>query len=146
MLKIDFYILPDALPLQRLQFACRLIEKAYKQKHRIFINAQDQAEAHQLDELLWTYREDSFLPHNLLGEGPYSAPPIQIGVEATPENHRDILLNLSHTVPTCHTQFNRILELILNEPSAQEFARERFRFYRSHGFELNTHKLQTIEI
>lgn len=145
MLKIDFYILPEANSLQRLQFACRLIEKAYRQKHRIYIHTLDEKEAHQLDELLWTYREDSFLPHNLHGEGPTLTPPIQIGVNVTPENHRDIMINLSNTVPDCHTQFARILELVSNETSSQEAARERFRFYRAQGFELNTHKLQTIE-
>lgn len=145
MPKIDFYILPEATANARLQFACRLVEKAYKQKHTIYIHAEDQSMAHELDEMLWTYRDDSFLPHNLYGDGPDPAPPIQIGFDAIPEKPKGILLNLSTQVPTFHLQFARVLELIANNTSAQEMGRERYRFYRSQNFEINTHKLQTIE-
>ncbi|HSW69955.1 MAG TPA: DNA polymerase III subunit chi [Gammaproteobacteria bacterium] len=146
MPKIDFYILPETTATARLQFACRLIEKAYKQKHRIYVHTADRAAAHQLDEILWTYRDDSFLPHNLYGDGPEPAPPIQIGFETVPEKHRDILINLHGEVPEFHKQFARIFELILNENNSQESGRERYRFYRSQQFEINTHKLQSSEI
>ncbi|EKD72736.1 MAG: hypothetical protein ACD_45C00602G0009 [uncultured bacterium] len=142
MPKIDFYILSAA---KSLQFACRLIEKIYKQKHCIYIHTANQTEAHQLDELLWTYREDSFLPHNLYGEGPEPTPPIQIGFDVIPEKQRDILINLSNQVPPFYAQFIRIAELIANDPTAEEAGRERYRFYRAENCEITTHKLQTIE-
>jgi DNA polymerase-3 subunit chi len=145
MPKIDFYILPEAHANARLLFACRLIEKAYKQKHTVYIHTEDRETAHKLDELLWTYRDDSFLPHNLYGDGPEPAPPIQIGFDVVPEKHRDILINLHSQIPEFHSQFARILELIANDAPAQETGRERFRFYRSQNFEMYTHKLQTIE-
>lgn len=145
MPKIDFYILPEANANARLLFACRVIEKAYKQQHRIYIHTEDKTEAHKLDELLWTYRDDSFLPHNIYGDGPDPAPPIQIGIDATPEKHRDILINLGTQVPAFYTQFQRVLELIAHDNTSQEAGRERYRAYRSQGFEINTHKLQTIE-
>jgi DNA polymerase-3 subunit chi len=145
MPRIDFYIITDTQPAARLRLACRLIEKAYKNKHRIYIHTDNQADAHELDELLWTYREDSFLPHNLYGEGPEPAPPIQIGFAATPEQHRDILLNLSQTIPAFYPQFARLLEIISNEPDVQTYGRQHYRQYRTAGHELNTHKLQTIE-
>ena len=145
MPKIDFYILPEGEAQTRFNLACRLIEKAYKNRHRIYIHTENQADAHQLDEMLWTYREDSFLPHNLYGEGPEPAPPIQIGFDAHPEKHRDILINLSLQIPAFFQQFNRVLELVSNEANIQESARERFRNYRAQGIEITTHKLQTVE-
>lgn len=146
MPKIDFYILSESTANARLQFACRLIEKAYKQKHFIYIHTENRAMAHQLDEMLWTYRDDSFLPHNLYGDGPEPAPPIQIGFDVTPEKQRDILINLNPTIPDFYPQFSRVLELIVNEASAQESGRERYRLYRAKNFEINTHKLQPTEI
>ncbi len=146
MPKIDFYILPDADANARLLFACRLIEKLYKQKHTIYIHTENQTMAHELDEMLWTWRDDSFLPHNLYGEGPNPAPPIQIGFDAIPEKHRDILINLHTDIPTFHSQFARVIELIRNETTAQESGRERYRDYRAQQLTINTHKLQTIEI
>lgn len=145
MPKIDFYVLPEAAINAPLPFACRLIEKAYKQKHYIYIHTENRAMAHQLDEMLWTYRDDSFLPHNLYGDGPEPAPPIQIGFDVIPEKHRDILINLHPDVPAFYSQFARVLELIANNATAQETGRLRYRFYRTKNFEINTHKLQTIE-
>ena len=145
MPKIDFYILSEGDNKTRLQFACRLIEKAYKSKHRIYIHTDDQKDAHELDEMLWTYREDSFLPHNLYGDGPEPTPPIQIGFAVTPLKQRDILINLSSEIPAFFQQFNRILEIVSNVPATQESARERFKQYRGQGFELNTHKLSDVQ-
>lgn len=145
MPKIDFYILSETTANARLQFACRLIEKAYKQKHSIYIHTEDRTMAHELDELLWTYRNDSFLPHHLYGDGPEPAPPIQIGFDVVPEKQRNILINLNAQVPAFYLQFSRILELIVNDTPAQETGRERYRFYRSKNLEINTHKLQTID-
>lgn len=143
MPKIDFYLIPSPSEQERLVFACRLIERAYKQQHRVYIHTENQSIAHQLDERLWTYREDSFLPHNLYGEGPESAPPIQIGYNAVPNEQRDILINLSSAVPAFYTQFSRILELILNSPAAQASGRERYKSYRAASCEITTHKLET---
>ena len=143
--KIDFYLIADSAKQARLCFACRLIEKAYKQKHRIYIHTMDQPEANELDELLWTYRDDSFLPHNLYGEGPHTAPPIQIGYEIIPENHHDILINLNRNIPTFYQRFSRIIECVSTDPIIQSFSRDHYRFYREQGFNITTHKPQTNE-
>jgi DNA polymerase-3 subunit chi len=145
MPKIDFYVIEDTLARSRLLLACRLIEKAHKARHRIYVNADDKQQAHVLDELLWTYRDDSFLPHNLYGDGPEPAPPIQIGFQTTPDKHRDILLNLNKEVPVFFTQFARVLEIVSSEPDIQASAREHFRHYRALGHTINTHKLQTVD-
>lgn len=142
MLKIDFYILAESGSAPRLQFACRLIEKAYQNKHRVYVHTEDQNTAHALDEMLWTYRDDSFIPHNLYGDGPDPAPPVQIGYAATPEKQRDILINLSKAVPAFYQQFNRLIEIIPQEPELQARGRENYRFYRSQGYEIATHKLE----
>lgn len=146
MPKIDFYILSEGNAQTRFQLACRLIEKAYRNQHRVYIQTENQQEAHQLDEMLWTYRDDSFLPHNLYGDGPEPSPPIQIGFSVTPEKHRDILINLSNHVPAFYEQFSRVLELVPNDPAIQANAREIYRAYRAKGYDITTHKLQTVEL
>lgn len=143
MPRIDFYIIPEESELARLSFACRLIEKAYKNRHRIYIHMENQADTHMLDELLWTYRDDSFLPHHLVGDGPEPAPPIQIGFREKPDKQRDILINFNHTVPEFYTQFARIIEIVSANATIQTISREHYRTYRSNGFEITTHKLST---
>jgi DNA polymerase III subunit chi len=145
MPKIDFYILSDTTPNAHLHFACRLIEKAYKNRHRIYIHTDNKTDAHTLDELLWTYRDDSFLPHNLYGEGPEPAPPIQIGFDVIPEKHRDILINLSKEIPAFYAQFARILECVPQDATLQELARDHYKYYRAQGHNITTHKLEAVE-
>lgn len=142
---IDFYILSESSAASRFQFACRLIEKAYKNQHRVYVHTENEHDAHTIDELLWTYREESFLPHHLIGEGPEPIPPIQIGFGATPEKHHDILINLSLSIPVFYQQFSRVLELVIHHDAFQTRARENYRHYRDAGLHIRTHKLQTVE-
>lgn len=62
----------------------RLVEKAYAQGHRILIRSPARDRVQQLDQLLWTYRDDSFLPHGAVGAGMPEEQPIWI--TDAPEN------------------------------------------------------------
>jgi DNA polymerase-3 subunit chi len=66
MTDIDFYILSAQEPLQRLDFACRLVEKAYRSRCKVYIHFDTEAQAKTFDELLWNYRDNSFIPHSLM--------------------------------------------------------------------------------
>ena len=142
MTKVDFYLLSDSGSDPHYHFACRLIEKAYRRQHRVFVLASDQAMAETIDELLWTFKDDSFIPHNLLGEGPNNPPPIQIGfgdIESPPS--KDILLNLSPTIPAYHNRFRRIFEIVTQDEAMKAHLREHYRYYKQADYGINTHKL-----
>src|SRR5689334_2529780 len=139
MPKIDFYLVATSNDNTRFHFVCRLIEKAYKQQHRIYVHTNNQHDAHIIEELLWTFRDDSFLTHHLYCEEPEPVPPIQIGYNAVPNHHRDILINLNKNVPEFYSQFVRILEIVSDDTVIQAEARERFRFYRTKGLNISTH-------
>ncbi|MBI6634216.1 DNA polymerase III subunit chi, partial [Pseudomonas paralactis] len=49
MTQVDFYILPSADPLARLDFACKLTEKAWRMGHRIYLHCSDAAQRDELD-------------------------------------------------------------------------------------------------
>lgn len=139
--RVDFYLLEDSEPKSSWLIACRLLEKAYLRGHRTFVQCESLEEAHYLDELLWTFKEESFIPHNLLGEGPEPPPPIQIGYEHEPRGFNDILLNMACDIPTYCAKFRRIIEIVPALDAAKEVSREHYRFYRSKGYELHTHPI-----
>ena len=91
--------------------------------------------------MLWTFQEDSFIPHNLIGEGPSQPPPIQLGWESPPKHQRDILLLVATALPECYTRFNRVLVIISDDETERQTARELYRQLREQGFELDLHKL-----
>ncbi len=98
-MEITFYALTDTDPGKRLTTACRIIEKAFQQKHSIYVHAANKAEAEQLDELLWNFRPDSFVPHHLVGDGPTPPPPVRIGWQQIPPEASDVLINLHAEAP-----------------------------------------------
>lgn len=145
-MRADFYLLStDAVDASAL-LACRLLEKAYQQGHQVFVYCADRQAAEQLDELLWTFKPDSFIPHHLQGEGPEPPPPIQIGHSSEPRGFHDILLNLASTVPPFFNRFKRIIEIVGVDEAAKELSREHYRMYRKAGIEAATHTVSTPQL
>lgn len=141
-IRVDFYLLASELPDARWMIACRLLEKAYIKGHRIYVHCENQHDAEFLDDLLWSFRDDSFVPHNLLGEGPEPPPPVQIGFGKEPRGFNDILLNLAHDIPQFHQKFKRIMELVSNVDAEKEQSRVHYKEYRAKGYELHTHPIE----
>ena len=146
-IRVDFYLLAST-PLAEEQaddrglVACRLLEKAYSKGHRVYVHCDNQQDAEQLDELLWTFRDDSFVPHNLHGEGPEPPPPVQIGYGKEPRGFNDLLLNLSTSIPVFYSKFKRIIEIVPNLESEKEISRLRYKDYKMKGCDLQMHTLE----
>ena len=152
--RVDFYLLPpeetasdsdnvNTAPIndRKAFFACRLIEQAYLRGHKMFVYCNNKQDAERLDELLWTFKEDSFIPHNLQGEGPDAPPPIQLGYDQEPQGFSDILLNLADTIPVFFRRFQRVMEIVPHEEKAKELSRLHYQTYRAKGCLLKTHQL-----
>ena len=139
--RVDFYLLDDNQPQAAWLLACRLLEKAYHRGHRVFVYCDNQQDAELIDELLWTYKNDSFIPHNLQGEGPEPPPAVQIGYGAEPRGFNDILLNMSSSIPPYFSRFRRIMEIVTADDGAKEISRNHYREYRAKQCELHTHPI-----
>jgi len=141
-MRVDFYLLNNTQPDYQWLVACRLLEKAYFKGHQVFVYCNNKEDAEKLDELLWTFRDDSFLPHNIQGEGPEPPPPIQIGYQNEPRGFHDILMNLSfEEIPVFHHKFNRIIEIVPDNENAKKKSRVNYKTYRTKGYELNTYNI-----
>lgn len=123
-------------------FACRLADKAFDRNQRIYIHTESEEQALQLDNLLWTFRQGSFLPHALYGAENDSELPIHIGWQSEPETC-DVLINLAPKVPAFFDRCVRIAEIVDADESVKQGARERFRFYREHGIMPESHTLES---
>ncbi|XQW85594.1 DNA polymerase III subunit chi [Thalassotalea piscium] len=142
---VMFYILEqvntnaDPLALVKLH-ACFQAAHFYRQNQRVFIYTQDQAQAHDIDELLWSFEPDSFVPHNLVGEGPKSGAAVEISWQV-PASRRPVLINLTSTVPNFAHQFSQIVDFVPSDDALKQLARERFKGYRQLGYNIDN---QTI--
>ncbi|MGB5304824.1 MAG: DNA polymerase III subunit chi [Gammaproteobacteria bacterium] len=141
MTQVDFYILKDTQPRACSLFSCKLTEKAYKQGHQVFINTQSDQQLKQLDDLLWTFRAGSFLPHTVYTGTATGTQPIMLGTAVAPESASDVLVNLADTIPPFFSRFSRVAELVGGDAEQRATARERYRFYKDRGYTLNTHNI-----
>ena len=142
MAKVDFYILPDSGEFARQQFACRLAEKAYRLENRVHINVTDRDSLQKLDELLWTFRDGSFVPHEIVGMSPgQPASPVTIGCNEEPQTECDLLINLGEMIPASASSFPRVAEVVTSDEESKTQSRKRFVDYRDQGHTLDTHNM-----
>ena len=139
MTQVDFYILEEKAPRSRALFACRLAEKAFGLGHRVYLHTGSEGAARELDDLLWTFRDGSFLPHVLAGDGEDA--PVHIGHGTEPGEGFHLLINLGPEVPSFFSRFERVAEVVDGDETQKARGRERFRFYKDRGYPLETHKL-----
>jgi DNA polymerase-3 subunit chi len=142
-LRVDFYVLASTSDEGRLRVACRLCEKAYLADQRVAVLAPDPAERRRLDELLWTFAEGSFVPHEIEdgAASPSADCPVVLVAGAAPAGKVEVLVNLGSEVPAVWSGVRRIAEVIDAEEGRRAAGRRRFRHYRSLGIEPQSHDL-----
>ena len=142
MTRVDFYLLSQSGSRSRQSFACRLAEKAYRLDNTVHIHVDSQAEAKRLDDLLWTFRDGSFVPHDVVSAAD-AAPlaPVTIGCADASPAPRDLLINLCDGVPDFAEAFPRVAELVTSDEDCKRESRKRFAEYRDKGHTLETHNV-----
>ena len=141
MTQVDFYVLQDNAAGDRYRLACRIADKARRAGHRVVIHTRSAEEARHMDRLLWTFQEQSFLPHGLLGEAVPEINPVLIGDAEQAHAEHDVLVNLAMETPTFFSRFERLAECVDNDDVARSASRERYRFYRDRGYPLSLHEI-----
>lgn len=137
MTRIDFYQL-DPARHQVDQMVCQLCQKAYDSQQHTLLLTRDPGQSEHFDQRLWTWRDDSFLPHDRQ-EVDGMTVPILIHDSPQARGDRHLLINLSDQVPEFFTQFERVLEFITEDNKMQ--AREHYRYYKERGYPLKHHPL-----
>jgi len=130
MTQIDFYTLEPDSPGDRFLLTCRLVERVRAEGLRVLVHCPTPDLARHLDRLLWTYRQDSFIPHGLVGQTDAVLTPVLIGLDGTPAEEDQVLINLAPEVPPFFSRFSRVCEPVDQDPLVRAAGRERFRYYR----------------
>lgn len=142
MPRVDFYVSGDAGEPARLRLACRIAEKAYLAKQSVVVWTDDPAVLPRLDELLWTFGDGTFVPHDVVTrEGAPCEAAVALTTGPLPEGHTDVLLNLGAVVPPFFEKFGRIAEFLDARPEVRAAGRDRFKVYRGKSIEPTTHNV-----
>jgi len=142
MPEVSFYILSSASEQERCLFVCKLAEKAYRNGAYMYLQTASEEQNRLLDDLLWTFRAGSFIPHQIHnGEVPANANRIMIGTGAAPQNWQKIIVNLSPQAPDNLEQAERILEILNADENIKQAGRQRYRHYQQLQLAISTHKM-----
>ena len=137
MPRADFYLI--AKPRFRdepLRLVCELARKACDAGQPLLVLADSMAQAEALDELLWEFDPDAYVPHQVAGtDEDDDVTPVLIAPPETDAPLRPLVLNLrAAAVPA---GFERVLEVVPADESARGPLRERWKAYKDSGVEVN---------
>ena len=144
--RVSFYPLEKGNLEDALLFACRLTEKAVHLGHKVHLLVRSKAQVQQLDELLWQFRPDSFVPHQWLTDDDNESPLdclVTLGTAEQLPPARDVLINLGDKVWDQHRQFQDIREIVAADDHERRLGRQRYRHYQEQGYPLETKRLSS---
>ncbi|CTP84697.1 DNA polymerase III subunit chi [Xanthomonas translucens pv. phlei] len=140
-MRADFYLIAKPRFLtEPLRLVCELARKANDANMWTLVLARDEAQAEELDELLWAFDPDAYIPHQIAGadvdEEEAQVLIVPPGVEAP---SRALVINLRDDayLGACE----RVLEVVPADPAAREPLRERWKQYKALGFEVSKYDM-----
>jgi DNA polymerase-3 subunit chi len=139
--RIDFYILQPGGQGNRYTLAARLAEKAWAAGHRVVISTDTEEELRHMDRLLWVHRDQSFIPHGILGKADPALNPVLISNRKQAGDEHDVLINLCMESPEYFSRFERLAECVDQDRQPLDASRQRYGFYRKCGYPLDIHNI-----
>ena len=143
MPRVDFYLLSNESGMYK--FACIMASKAWSAGNHVYMYTETEDTAKKLDDLLWTFRDISFVPHEIYNETENNEVPITIGFGNHFPNHSQVMINLDYKIPEFAEKFSRIIEIVENNEKNKKVARQRYRQYKENDYEIHDHKIDNLK-
>lgn len=149
MARVDFHSQVG----DKLAYCCRLVRKILASSpegdslRRVVILGDD-ALLNKLDQMLWNFSAEDFLPHCFADSEQAPITPIVLASQWDDElfatlPHADVLIHLGQefmpNVETLAERFPRLIEVVSLEEKDLLAGRERYKQYRTMGHELHNH-------
>lgn len=142
MPRVDFYILANGGNSDR--FACAIASKAWQSGNKVHIHTASADTTNRFDDLLWTYKDISFLPHEVFDVNTDEETPITIGYADQYPESAQVMVNLGPDVPDFAGKFERVIEIVGDNESDKQLARERYRQYKNADYEIHNHTIDKL--
>ncbi len=110
---VVFYYLKQSVHDGKLRLTCNLANTAFNRGHKVYLNASSAEMSKILDDLLWTFAPNSFVPHIIhdqSGEIDLERFPVVIGHTQPSDQFNDVLISLHQEVTEFAKQFQRVIE------------------------------------
>ena len=141
MPRADFYLIQKPrFREEPLRLVCELARKAYDANLWTLVLARDAAQAEALDDLLWAFDENAYIPHQIAGsDDEDELAPVLIASPDADVPLRALVINLRDA--PVDGSFERVLEVVPADESARGPLRERWKQYQARGLELKKYDM-----
>ena len=124
---------------ERLRLASQWVERLYERGRTVAVHAADRGQASEMDKVLWTFKQNSFIPHGIAGEveEPVIEPVlIAAGDDEMPDS--DVLVVVSDEGREAWMdEFDHVYDFApLYSDELKKDARRRFKAYQEAGFRM----------
>lgn len=112
--------------------------KAFQTGKRVLVRVKDGAQAELINNALWTFKADSFVPHGTAKDGDAELQPVFIGVDGQNVNGAEILILSSAVAHEAMDVFDLRCEMLDGEDEEKILAaRARWKEYRAQGLDVS---------
>lgn len=146
MKQVDFYLISNQVNNAKYKLASRLANKLQRSGRRALVVTDNEQSTENLDKVMWTYSDASFLAHDDLTE---KKPPSSVHIgshntvsQAVLARDYDVLINLANDIPMFNHHFARIAEIVEADDKSKAAGRARYKSYKTEGFELKMHNIE----
>jgi DNA polymerase-3 subunit chi len=117
--------------------ACEIAEENHARGRRLQIIAVDQEQAERLDDLLWTFKPDSFVPHGLwVGSPDEPDQPVVITTRKENVPGMDSLLMMGYCDVDLVSRFSHASHLVVDNEERLDSSRRYWKLLKDAGFSL----------
>ena len=146
MAKADFYLIDKPrFREEPLLLVCELARKSHDAGFATLILARNMVQAEALDDLMWSFDPDAFIPHQIAGlaqddeDDEDDLAPVLILPPEYDAPLRPLVINLRDAA--VEGSFARVLEVVPADPAARAPLRERWKHYQARGLQLAKHDM-----
>jgi len=134
----NFYLIKS--PVKDL-CVCHFAEMFYEQGKKVFILAGSEGHAESLDRILWTFKQSSFIPHEVIDV--FSSDievPVVVSNAENKNFNADILIVDKDTLTESAefiSSFDQIIDFAdQTDEISNSYSRDRYRFIKNAGFDM----------
>ena len=143
--QFDFYILQST---EQLRFTCRLLYKAYHQGYKAIVFCPNDATAQEFDRMLWTFKDISFIPHQITTTtNEFEQTPISIwqdtleAINVELSDYFDLTIILTPELSPDKINCARVACVVPNQEDWKQTARNYFKLLKQHTDDVQVHKM-----
>lgn len=133
MTRIDFHFNTP----EKLAYSCRLIRKAYRSGHRVWVYSDDLEQLHRLDRMLWSFSATDFIPHVMHDHPLAGRTAIVLSNQMQGSEPFKLGIHIGSELPAGFSSFERWIEVVGRDESDRQCARKRYLALRHQGYPIH---------